>query len=135
MTQALEPQRTGWTGWIAFAGVMMIIGGALHAFYGLVAALNDDWVGFAHVNDVYLDLQTWGWVAVVVGLIVVLCGFGVFTGNVLARTIGVILAAGSLVTNFFFIPVQPIWAVVVIVIDLLVIWALTVHGSEMREAR
>jgi hypothetical protein len=130
-----ETQRSGWTGWIAFAGVMMILGGALHAFYGLVAALNDDWAGFAHVGDVLLGVQAWGWIAVIVGLLVVLCGFGVFSGNILARTVGVILAALSVVTNFAFIPVNPAWAVVVIVIDLLVIWALTAHGAEMRSPR
>lgn len=124
--------RTGWTGWIAFAGVMMVIGGALHAFYGLVAALSDDWVGWNNVDNVFFDVNAWGWIAIIVGVIVVLCGIGVFSGNVLARTVGVLLAALSLVNNFFFIPVYPIWAIIVIVIDILVIWALIVHGSEMR---
>ena len=131
MTSATQPERSGWTGWIAFAGVMMIVGGAVHAFYGLVAALNDDWAGFTHVGDVVLNVQAWGWIAVVVGLLVVLCGFGVFRGNILARTVGVILAACSVVANFAFIPVYPVWSVVVI-IDLLVIWASTAHGAEMR---
>jgi hypothetical protein len=124
--------RTGWTGWIAFAGIMMIIGGALHAFYGFVAAVSNDWTGWSNVDNVFLDVQAWGWVAIIVGIIVIACGVGVFSGNILARTVGVLLAALSLITNFFFIPVYPIWAIVVIVIDICVIWALTVHGGEMR---
>jgi hypothetical protein len=127
-------QRTGWTGWVAFAGVMMIIGGSLNLFYGIVAAVNDEWVVFTNRANVYLDVSQWGWVHIILGSIVLLAGFGVFSGNILARTVGVIVASVSLVVNFFFIPVYPFWALTVITIDALVIWALTAHGREMREA-
>ena len=129
---AYGDRTTGWTGWIGFAGVMMIIGGFLNTFYGLVAVVNDEWVAWTNRAAMYLDLTQWGWVHIIAGLAVVLAGFGVFTGNVLARTIGVLIAALSLVVNFLFIPAYPLWAITVIVIDLLVIWALTVHGHEMR---
>ena len=133
--QPSEPpygERTGWTGWITFAGVMMIIGGSLNLFYGIVAAVNDNWAGFTHRSDVYFDVSQWGWVHIIMGAIVLLAGIGVFSGNVLARAVGVIVAAVSLVANFFFIPVYPLWALTVMVIDVLVIWALTAHGREMR---
>ena len=134
-TQLSEPpydERTGWTGWITFAGVMMIIGGSLNLFYGIVAAVNDTWVAFTNRANVYLDVSQWGWVHIIMGAIVLLAGIGVFSGNVLARAVGVIVAAISLVANFFFIPVYPLWALTVMVIDVLVIWALTAHGREMR---
>jgi hypothetical protein len=127
-------QRTGWTGWVVFAGVMMIIGGCLNLLYGIVAAVNDEWVVFTNRANVYLDVSQWGWVHIILGTIVLLAGFGVFSGNILARTVGVIVASISLVVNFFFIPVYPFWALTVITIDALVIWALTAHGREMREA-
>ena len=63
-----------------------------------------------------------------------LSGIGVFSGNLLARTVGVIIAALSLIANFFFIPAYPLWALAVVTIDVLVIWALTAHGREMRQA-
>ena len=125
-------ERTGWTGWIVFAAVMMIIGGTLNAIYGLVAIINDDWVVWTNRADVYLDISQWGWVHLVLGLVVVAAGFGVLTGNVVARTVAVVLAGLSLIANFAFLPAYPIWALVVITIDALVIWALTAHGSEMR---
>lgn len=125
-------ETTGWVGWIAFAGVMMIIGGTLSTIFGFVAAVNDQWVVFQQGEDVLLDLSAWGWIHIIVGIIVVLCGFGVFTGNLFARTVGVIIAALSLIAQFFWLPVYPIWAIVVITIDALVIWALTAHGGEMR---
>jgi hypothetical protein len=127
-------QRTGWTGWILFAGVMMIIGGSLNLLYGIVAAVNDEWVVFTNRADVYLDVSQWGWVHIIVGSIVLLAGIGLFSGNILARIVAVIVAGVSLLVNFFFIPVYPFWALTVITIDALVIWALTAHGGEMREA-
>jgi hypothetical protein len=132
--EGYETARTGWTGWIAFAGVMMIISGALNALYGLVATVNDEWVVWTNRASLYLDLSQWGWVHLIVGLVMVVAGVGVFSGNILARTVGVILAALSLVANFFFLPAYPLWAIIVITIDVLVIWALTAHGSEMRQA-
>jgi hypothetical protein len=129
-----DTETTGWTAWIAFAGVMMMIGGLLNAFYGLIAVINDEWVVWGNRGAVYLDISQWGWVHIVVGLVVVLCGFGVFSGNVLARSVGVLIASLSLIVNFFFVPAYPLWAMTVIVIDALVIWALIVHGREMRTA-
>ena len=127
-----EGEVTGWTGWVAFAGVMMIIGGTLGAIFGIVAAVNDDWVVFTNRNAVSIDLTTWGWAHIIVGAIVVLAGFGVFTGNVLARTVGVLVASVSLIANFLWLPVYPVWAIIIITVDALVIWALTAHGGEMR---
>ena len=129
-----ESERTGWTGWIAFAGVMMIISGSLNALYGLVAVVNDDWVVWTNRTSLVIDISQWGWIHLVVGLVVLLSGLGVFSGNVLARTVGVIGATISLIVNFFFIPAYPLWAIIVITINVLVIWALTAHGSEMRSA-
>ena len=126
-------EPTGWTGWIAFAGVMLIIGGGVNLLYGIVAAVNDDWVVWTNSAAVYLDLSQWGWVHIILGAIVLLSGIGVFSGNILARTVGVIVASISLVVNFFFIPAYPIWAITVITIDVLVIWALCAHGGEMRK--
>jgi hypothetical protein len=124
-------QATGWVGWSIFAATMMIIGGGLNALYGLVAVVNDDWVVWTNRNAAYLDLTTWGWVHIAVGVLVVLAGFGVLSGNVLARTVGVILAGLSMVANFLFLPVYPLWSIIVITIDVLVIWALTAHGREL----
>ena len=130
MTQTEE--RTGWTGWIYFAGTMLLIGGTLSIIYGFVALFNDNWVVFGNTNAVFLDLTGWVWVHVIIGALIVLSGFGVFTGNVLARTVGVIVAAVSMIANFLWLPVYPFWAIIIIVIDALVIWALMVHGGELR---
>ena len=124
--------RTGWTGWITFAAIMMIIAGSLNALYGLIAVVNDEWVVWTNRASLYLDISQWGWIHLVVGLVVLLSGIALFSGNILARTVGVIAVAISLMSNFLFLPAYPVWAIIVITIDVLVIWALTAHGSEMR---
>lgn len=127
-------EPTGWVGWIFFAAVLMILAGIMNAIHGFIALVNDEWVVWGNRGDLYLDLSTWGWVNMVIGAIVFLSGLGVLSGNVLARFVGVVLASLSLVANFLFLPAYPIWAIVVITIDLLVIYALTVHGREVRAA-
>ena len=127
-----QQETTGWVGWIAFASSMMIIGGILSMIYGLIAAVNDEWVVFGNRADVYLDLSAWGWVHMLVGLLVFLCGIGLLSGKVFARTIGVIIAGISLIANFLIIPVYPFWAITIITINALVIWALTAHGHELK---
>jgi len=129
-----EPQdtTTGWVGWIVFASVMMIIAGSLNAFHGLVAIVNDEWVVWGNSANLYLDLTEWGWVHLIVGALVVLAGFGLLTGNVLARAVAVLVAGISIVANFLFMPAYPVWALTIIAIDVLVIYAITAHGRELR---
>jgi hypothetical protein len=134
-SQTYEEETTGWVDWGIFAAIMMVLSGVLNALYGLVAAVNDDWVVWTHRKSVYLDISTWGWIHIVVGGLVILAGLGVLSGNVVARAVGVVLAGLSMLSNFFFIPVYPFWSLTVIVIDVLVIWALTVHGRELRAPR
>lgn len=130
---AAEPEVTGWVGWIWFAGTMMIIAGALNMFYGIVALVNDTWVGWSSTGRALVfDLTGWGWVHVIVGAVVLLAGIGLFSGNVLARIVGVVAAAISIFANFLFVPAFPLWTLTVITIDVLVIWAILAHGGELR---
>lgn len=126
-------EPTGWTGWVTFAAIMLILGGVLNAVYGLMAVFNDNWAVWGEEGVLLLDLTGWGWAHVVIGLLVVLVGIGLLSGNMAARIFGVVIASISLVANFFFIPVAPWWAITVIVIDVLVIWAIVVHGKEMKQ--
>ena len=128
-----EPiERTGWVGWIFFAGFMMLLAGSLNAIYGLIALFNDEWVVWGTRGSVWLDITQWGWVHVIVGAIVILAGIGVMLGNLAARIVAVIVVGISLIVNFAAIPVYPVWSLVVIAIVLLVLWALIVHGREAK---
>jgi hypothetical protein len=123
---------TGWVGWIAFAAVFMMVAGAMNVIAGLVALVNDEWVVWQHGDALYLDLTTWGWVHLVIGLVVALSGLGLLTGSVVARLIGVIAASASLLANWIWLPANPFWSLTVMVMDTLVSWALIVHGNELK---
>jgi hypothetical protein len=145
MSQYAEPQPVAasptrryetaspWVGWIGFAGVIMVMLGVFHVFQGLVALFRDDYylVGSSGLL-VSVDYTTWGWTHVIAGLVVVIAGICVFAGQIWARAIGVLLALGSAVLNIAFLSAYPIWSLLMIALDVVVILALTVHGSEIR---
>ncbi len=133
--QSVEPtEMTGWVGWVAFAGFMMAILGTFHAIAGLVALFQDDYyqVGASQLV-VNVDYTGWGWVHLIGGVIIVAAGVGLFSGRMWARIVAVALAMASAVVNVAFLAAFPLWAAIMIAFDVLVIWAVTVHGSELKK--
>jgi len=130
-----EPDPTGWTGWIVFAAFMMILVGSFQAIQGLVALFDD---GFYLVREsglvVEVNYNVWGTVHLLLGLLLLASGFGVMAGNIVARTVGVILAGLSALANMAFIGAYPIWSLIIITVDVLVIYALIVHGRELHDS-
>jgi hypothetical protein len=130
------PEPTGWTGWIAFASVMMILLGTFQAIQGLVAIFDDGYYGVTSSGLVVnVDYTAWGWTHLLLGVLIVLSGIGVMAGNMAARIVGVLLAGLSAIANLLFIEAYPIWSIIVITVDVLVIFALTVHGRELKGSR
>ncbi len=80
------------------------------------------------------DITTWGWIHLLLGIVVALAGVGLLAGRTWARVVGITLALLSAVANFMFIPHHPVWALLVIALDVFVIWALAAHGRELRDA-
>lgn len=130
---ARSETTSGWAiGFISFAAVMMIMTGAFQAFAGLVAIFENQ---FFVATENYLfqfDATTWGWIHLLLGLVVVGAGFGVMSGRTWARTVGILLAVLSAIANFLFIPYYPFWSLLIIALDVLVIWALAAHGGTLR---
>jgi hypothetical protein len=130
-----SPDPTGWTGWVVFASFIMIMLGCFQAIEGLVAIFNDEFYAVGKRGlVVHVDYTVWGWVHLVLGVLVFIAGIGVLSGNVAARALGVILAGISAVVNLAFIAAYPVWSTIIITIDVLVIYALTVHGRELRDS-
>jgi len=128
-------QSTGWVGWIVFSGVLMTMIGVFQAMMGLVALFEDDYYLVGREGLMLtVDYTSWGWVHLILGIVVLLAGFGVMAGQMWARVVGVILAALSAVVNVAFLAAYPVWSIVVITLDVLVIYALTVHGGEVKES-
>jgi hypothetical protein len=128
-----RPEATGWVGWIFFAGIMMVMLGTFQAIEGLIAIFNDKYFVVPRSGLVVtVDYTTWGWVHLLLGILVALAGLGVMAGQMWARIIGIILALVSAVVNIAFIAANPVWSTILITIDILVIYALTVHGKETK---
>lgn len=126
-------QPSGWTGWIVFAGFMMILMGVLQGIAGLTALLNDKWLLVTQNSLIAFNFTTWGWIHILIGVLVFAAGFAVMNGAVWARVVGVIIAMLSIVANLAYANTYPIWAIAAVVINVLVIYALTVRGNEVRE--
>ncbi|TKR26545.1 hypothetical protein FA014_05140 [Cellulomonas hominis] len=130
----MSERRSGLAvGMTVFAGTIMIMIGVMHVFQGIVALVNDTFYVAGEEWVLQLDVTSWGWVHLILGAVVVLAGFFVFRGAVWARTVGVIMAVLSGLASFAWLPYYPVWALVVIALDVFVIWSLTVHGREIAE--
>lgn len=128
-----EPEPTGWVGWILFAGIMLILVGSFQAIAGLVGIFNDKYYALPSKDLVVsVDYTAWGWTHLVLGLLAIFAGYGVMVGQMWARVVAISLVSISAIVNLAFINAAPVWATILITMDVLVIWALSVHGREVK---
>jgi hypothetical protein len=136
-TSHAAPEReysAGAAGLTVFAAILMIMVGVFHAAQALVALINDEFYVIGQEYVFQFDLTTWGWVHLLLGVLVAAAGFGLFSGAVWARTLGVALAVLSAIANFLWMPYYPLWSIAIITLNVFVIWALTVHGRDVTRA-
>ncbi len=124
---------SGWVGWVAFAGIYMVIAGIFQLIVGFVALFKNDIYLVGKSAVWFFDYSTWGWIHMLIGLIVLLVGLAILAGQTWGRVVGVIMVAISLIATFAFLPIYPFWSVVVLVVDALILYALIAHGGEMKE--
>jgi len=123
------PQVSGWaTGGLVFAASILTLAGTFQVLAGLVALFNDEFYVVARNYTFDLDISGWGWIHLIIGAGMVAAGLGLFGGKSWAGMTAIVLAMLSALSNFFFIPYYPIWALVVIALAVWVIWALTRPG-------
>lgn len=125
-------QRSEWAvGFSFFAGFMLIMIGCFQMIAGLAALLKDDFYVIGPEYFLQINVTGWGWIHLILGLVVLLAGLGIFSGAVWARSVGVIVAVLNAIANFAFIPYYPVWSILIIALDVAVIWALTAHGRDI----
>lgn len=126
---------TGWVGWIYFASMMMLIVGGLDILAGIVglfhkefyvATQNGGWV-------VFNNYTAWGWINIIYGVILLLGALSVTSGKMWARIFASLLVVGNAIANLAFLPAYPLWSILGLIVNGLVLYALTVHGGELRE--
>jgi hypothetical protein len=128
-----ETRPSAWAvGWTFFAATMMIMIGVFHAIAGLIAIFDDEFYVTTRDYVFQFDTTGWGWIHLILGIVVAVSGGLLLTGSVFARTIGVILAMVSMAAGFAWIPYYPIWGVIIVAMAVSVIWALTAHGRDIQ---
>jgi hypothetical protein len=124
--------RSSWAvGWTYFAATMMILVGIFHAIAGLVAIFDDKFYVTTRNYVFQFDATQWGWIHLILGILVGLAGVSLLSGAVWARTLGVIMALISAVVGFAWLPYSPVWGVMIIAIAVAVVWSLTAHGRDV----
>ena len=131
---SLRQQPSGWaSAGVTFAGCILGLIGSFQLIAGLTAILNDDF--FVRTQNYTFDLDTsaWGWIHLLIGVLLIITAFGLFSGAPWAGVTAIVLAILSAIENFFFIPYYPFWSIVLIALDVWVIWALTRPGVLRTE--
>ena len=127
--QPAGPEVSGWaSGAATFASVVLMLIGSFQVIAGLTALFNDEFFVVAEQYTFKLDITVWGWLHLLFGLGLVFTGAGLWQRARWAGTTAIVLCGLSAIANFFFLPYYPIWAVVVIALNIWVLWALTRPG-------
>ena len=132
--QSTAPEEPGaWAqGLIMFAAVMMFVGGGFQAIAGLAAIFENEFYTVTPNYVLEFDVTAWGWIHLLLGVIVIFAGYGLLSGQTWARVVGIILASLSALVNFAFIPYYPFWSLTIIALDVFIIWALATQARSFR---
>jgi hypothetical protein len=132
----MTQETSGWAiGWTTFAALMMIMNGSWNVIAGLVALFQNEFYLIGREYIFEFDITLWGWIHLILGVVIVLAGIALFRAATWARVIGVILAVVSGIAAFAWLPHYPVWGALMIASAIFVIWALTAHGKDITSAR
>ncbi|MFL6295259.1 MAG: hypothetical protein ACJ75M_05375 [Actinomycetes bacterium] len=120
-------------GFILFAAIMMIMVGVFQALQGIIGIFENEFYVATRNYLFQFDATTWGWIHLLVGLVVAFAGWGLLSGRTWARVVGITVVMLSALANFLFVPYYPFWALLIITLDIFVIWAIAAHGGELRD--
>ena len=118
------------SGWAIFAGVVLITLGFLNFFWGLAAILEEGNLIVGGNGVIVVDLTAWGWAALIVGIIQVMIGFGLFSKSEMARWGGIFFASLAAIGQIGIVTAFPIWSIIVIALSILVVYNLSVHWDD-----
>jgi hypothetical protein len=118
------------SGWAAFAGVVMFIVGSLQALWGLGGVLNDDVLVVGGHGAIVADITLWGWVHLILGAVIAVTGIGLIMGRSAARWAGIVLLTVSAISHIVWFTAAPLWAFLIIILEVTIIYQLTVRWEQ-----
>lgn len=126
-------------GWRSFAGILITISGFFNAIDGLVAIINANRIQGVVNGQVTLPVtdkvSSWGWLVLIVGIVMIIAGFSIFSGATWARVVGIVVVSINMVVQFSYLAHFPFWSFTMILVDTMVIYGLVVHGRPERRAQ
>ena len=132
-----DPKRSAYidetrgSGWITFAAVMILMVAILNIIDGIAAIAKSSF--FANdARYVFSDLNTWGWIVLGLGVLLMVVGFGIWAGNQIARWTGIVVVSLNAIAQLLFIPAYPFWSLSIFTLDVLVLYGLAAHGGRPR---
>ncbi len=128
--------RGAWSGWVTFAGILMLIMGSLDFFEGLIAVIRNTYYALTPNQIVVFDLTTWGWITMIWGLIVLFAGFGLLIGSSFGRWAAIVIGSLNFLVQLGFVGSNqyPLWALVVLALNVVVLYALIVRWGDTEPA-
>jgi hypothetical protein len=117
-------------GWILFAWIMLLVAGVMAVIDGIVALSNASFFEDVGAHYVGSNLTTWGWVALIMGIVTILAAGSVWQGTQWGRWFGIIIAGIGVIVQLSWIPIVPFWALFIMFLYILVIYGLAVYGGE-----
>jgi hypothetical protein len=134
----MATQDSSWSGWIVFAGFVLVLVGAMDALQGLVAIIKDEYVVATAKGLAIVDVTTWGWVTLLWGALLVLVGFGLLGGGGWARWLAIIgvglNAIGQIAFMANYPQAYPLWNILIVTLNILVLYALTARWQGFRQS-
>jgi len=125
-----------WTGWIAFAGLLLIVIGFLDFFEGLIAVIRKEYYVATPNQIIIFNVQTWGWLTLLWGVVLAFAGFGLLSGATWARWFTIVVASLNFLGQLAFAgsSAYPLWALTILALNIVVLYALIVRWGDAREA-
>ena len=119
----------GGSGWILFAGLMILLAGILNIIWG-IAAINSSGFFTASAGYILSDLHTWGWIVLLIGVLELAAAYSIFAGGEYGRRFGIFAAGLNAVSALMSIKAYPFWGICLFGIDILIMYGLAQYGGE-----
>jgi hypothetical protein len=121
-----------WSGWVGFAGLLMVIIGALDIIQGIAAVLNEKYYTLTNAGVIVFDLRKWGWFMIVWGVLLAAAGFGLLAKKAWARWLTIVGASLNILAQVSFLALYPGWVIVTVGLNAMVLYAITVKWREVE---
>lgn len=115
-------------GWVTFAAILLAFGGIWNCIAG-IAAISSAHVYTANANFVFSNLNTWGWIVLILAIVQIIAALALFAGSEFARWFGIVVAGLNAIGQLMFVPAYPWWAIAMFTLDILIIYGLAAYGG------